>query len=54
MSYADISHFAQSWGLLLLCVSFALAVAYALWPSNRKTFDRARFAPLEEDHNERA
>jgi len=49
MSYEAATHFAQSWGLLGLCVLFLLACAYALWPANRDTFHRAAAQPLEED-----
>lgn len=48
MSYEQATHFAQTWGLGLLTVSFALAVAYALWPSNREKFNRAAHAPLND------
>ncbi|MGE0044647.1 MAG: cbb3-type cytochrome c oxidase subunit 3 [Hyphomonadaceae bacterium] len=49
MSYAAISHFAQTWGLALLLVCFAAALVYALWPGNREKFQRAARAPLEKD-----
>lgn len=48
MSYEQATHFAQTWGLGLLTVSFALAVAYALWPSNREKFKQAAHAPLND------
>jgi cytochrome c oxidase cbb3-type subunit 4 len=41
--------FAKSWGLLYLIGFFLCVVAYALWPSNRKRFDRAKRSILEED-----
>ncbi len=54
MSYAQVSQFAQTWGLVLLAVCFALAVIYALWPGNKKKFDNAARSPLDdEDDNER-
>ena len=49
MTYEAVAHFAQTWGLVLLVVLFAAVVAYALWPGNRKKFDRAARLPLEED-----
>lgn len=47
--YAQSVHLAQSWGLVLLCVLFALAAAYALWPANKERFRRAAATPLLED-----
>ena len=49
MDYHDMSHFAQTWGLIYLLVLFAGVVAYALWPSNRRKFDDAARIPLKED-----
>lgn len=49
MNYAQSVQLAQSWGLVLLCLLFALAVAYALWPANKERFMRAAAAPLAED-----
>lgn len=46
VSYADASHFAQTWGLGLLAVLFAGVLIYALWPGNRDKFKRAAHAPL--------
>jgi cytochrome c oxidase cbb3-type subunit 4 len=41
--------FAKSWGLFYL-VAFAIGVViYALWPSNRKRFDRAKKSILDKD-----
>jgi len=54
MDYAQISHFAQTWGLVLLAVCFGIAVVYALWPGNRDKFKRAARNPLhDEDDNGR-
>ncbi|MAT34516.1 MAG: CcoQ/FixQ family Cbb3-type cytochrome c oxidase assembly chaperone [Ponticaulis sp.] len=54
MSYEFLSSFAQTWGLLYFVLMFAAAVAYALWPSNKKEFQRAAHMPLidEEPINE--
>lgn len=49
MTYELATQFAQSWGLLGLCLLFLLACGYALWPANRDTFKRAAGKPLEED-----
>lgn len=48
MTYAVATQFAQTWGLALLTLCFAIAVAYALWPNNRETFKRAAHAPLQD------
>jgi cytochrome c oxidase cbb3-type subunit IV len=50
--HEQITHLAQFWGLIYAVILFGAAVAYALWPSNRRTFDRAAHAPLaNEDDN---
>ena len=49
MTYNTVAHFAQTWGLVLLVVLFAIAVAYACWPSNRDKFHRAARMPLDDD-----
>jgi len=52
MSYAEASHFAQTWGLGLLLLLFAAVLVYALWPGNRDKFKRAARTPLaDEDDN---
>ncbi|ACT59361.1 cbb3-type cytochrome c oxidase subunit 3 [Hirschia baltica] len=48
MTYHALSSFAQTWGLLYFVLMFAAALAYALWPSNRSTFDAAANVPLED------
>jgi len=52
MNYEQATQFAQTWGLVILAACFIVAVAYALWPSNREKFKRAARAPLEneDDH----
>lgn len=40
---------AQIFSLVLVCVTFSLIVAYALWPSFDKKFDAASRLPLNED-----
>ncbi len=54
MTYSEVAHFAQTWGLALLIAGFLAAIAYALWPGNRAKFEHARRLPLEEDDNGRA
>lgn len=48
MTFEQATHFAETWGLVLLSVLFAAAVLYALWPSNREMFTRAARAPLND------
>lgn len=47
--YETLSSIAQTWGLVLFVVAFALVLIYALNPRNRKTFDEARQIPLNEE-----
>ena len=49
MDYSAVSHFAQTFGLALLVALFAAVLVYALWPGNRKKFERAARAPLDDD-----
>jgi cytochrome c oxidase cbb3-type subunit 4 len=48
-SYKTAAEFAQSWGLLYFILIFLGAVAYALAPSRKATFDEAARIPLRED-----
>lgn len=41
--------FAKSWGLFYLMAMAIGVVIYALWPSNRKRFDRAKNSILDKD-----
>lgn len=41
--------FAKSWGLFYLIGMAVVVLIYALWPSNRKRFDRAKHSILDED-----
>jgi cytochrome c oxidase cbb3-type subunit 4 len=43
--------FSKSFGLFYLIAMFLVALAYALWPSNRQRFDRAATAILEDDED---
>ena len=47
--YETLRNFAASWGMLYFAAMFAVAVAYALWPSKQHTFDMAARMPLNED-----
>lgn len=49
MDHETVVGFAKSWGLFYL-ISLAIAVLiYALWPSNKKRFDRAKRSILDKD-----
>lgn len=52
MTFATVSHFAETWGLAFAVLLFLTAVFYALWPSNRTTFDNAARAPLSKDDDD--
>ena len=43
--------FSKSYGLFYLLVLSAAVLIYAYWPSNKKTFDRAGRAILEDDED---
>jgi len=48
-AYRSLAEFAQTWGLAYFVAVFLIAVAYALWPSNRAKFNEAAQMPLRED-----
>ncbi|MDI6835271.1 cbb3-type cytochrome c oxidase subunit 3 [Ciceribacter thiooxidans] len=49
LDHNSVVAFAKSWGLFYL-VAMALAILiYALWPGNRKRFDRAKNSILDKD-----
>ncbi|MEZ5758108.1 MAG: cbb3-type cytochrome c oxidase subunit 3 [Emcibacteraceae bacterium] len=49
MTFQEISSFSQSWGAVFLMTMFVIAVAYALWPSNKEKFDNAAKSLLDEE-----
>jgi len=49
MRYEEMMAFAASYGLVYLIVLFAGVLVYALWPGNKRTFERAARLPLRED-----
>jgi len=49
MTYQDVAHFAQTWGLVFLVLLFAGVLGYVLWPRNREKFRQAARRPLEEE-----
>lgn len=50
--YEFLSQIAQTWGLLLFVAAFALVLVYALSPSNRDRFEKARQMPLEDEDDD--
>jgi cytochrome c oxidase cbb3-type subunit 4 len=48
-AYQEWSHFAATWGLLYFFALFAIVVAYAYWPRNRKAFEDASMIPMRDD-----
>jgi len=52
MTFAQATHFAETWGLAFAVLLFLVAVLYALWPSNRTTFNTAAHAPLSKDDDD--
>jgi len=48
MEYADIVHFAASWGLIFTGIVFVGVLVHALRPRNRRKFERAARIPLED------
>ncbi|MBI1365595.1 MAG: CcoQ/FixQ family Cbb3-type cytochrome c oxidase assembly chaperone [Alphaproteobacteria bacterium] len=48
-TYEQLSHFAQTGGLILFVIAFILVLAYALSPANRQEFEEARRIPLEDE-----
>jgi cytochrome c oxidase cbb3-type subunit IV len=48
-SFTYWREFVASWGLLYFAVIFFVAIAYALWPSKRSSFEQAAQIPLIED-----
>jgi len=49
ISFDEALTFAQSWGAVYFMLMFAVAFAYAFWPSNSKRFRDAANSVLHED-----
>lgn len=49
LDHDTIVAFAKSWGLFYLIAMAVGVMVYALWPSNRKHFDRAKTSILDTD-----
>lgn len=49
MTHQDVANFAESWGLVFLFSMFAVAIIYALWPTNKSKFAKAAQLPLDDE-----
>ena len=49
MNLQSFFYEAKALSLVLVVLTFVAIVAYALWPSNQKSFDEAARLPLNED-----
>lgn len=49
LDHATLVAFAKSFGLFYLIAMSIVALAYALWPSNKARFDRAAKAILDDE-----
>jgi len=47
--YETLAYIAQTFGLVLFVIAFALVLIYALNPKNQKQFDEARNIPLNDE-----
>jgi len=48
MTYAEMAHVAETWGLLYLVGLFAVVLVYVFWPRNREKFRSAAQIPLRD------
>lgn len=53
MTHEAIVQFVGTYGQLYVIAIFAVAALYALWPRNRRKFDRAARIPMD-DHRDDA
>lgn len=51
MTYEGATHFAQTWGMMLLVVLFAGVFIYTFWPGNREKFKDAARTPLADEED---
>ena len=49
LDHQSVVGFAKSWGLFYLIALAIGVLVYALWPSNRARFDRAKKSILDKD-----
>ncbi|MDX3808465.1 cbb3-type cytochrome c oxidase subunit 3 [Bosea thiooxidans] len=53
LDHQSLVGFAKSWGLFYLLALAAGVLIYALWPANRKRFDRAKKSIFDKDDRPR-
>ena len=49
IDHNSVAAFAKSWGLFYLLAMAVVVLIYALWPGNRKRFNRAKTSILDKD-----
>ena len=49
MTYESVSSFVGTAGLIFFMVLFLGILVYVFWPGNKRKFEKAARAPLEED-----
>ncbi|MEQ8747460.1 cbb3-type cytochrome c oxidase subunit 3 [Pyruvatibacter sp.] len=49
MGYDEMRSIGGAIGLVGLFVGFVGVIVYAMWPGNKKNFDRAAMVPLDDD-----
>lgn len=50
-TFDQVQEFVHSWGVVYFTVMFAIAMAYAYWPRNKKGFDEAAEIPLHDEED---
>ncbi len=49
MDYETVRDFSANYGLYYFMAIFAIVVVYALWPSNKKSFEDAASIPFKDE-----
>ncbi|EQB08804.1 Cbb3-type cytochrome oxidase subunit 3 [Sphingobium quisquiliarum P25] len=52
MSYDALRHFADSWGLVFMAVTYAVLIGWHFLPKGRERSDKAALAIFETDETE--
>lgn len=52
LTYETVAGFTQSLSLVIFFTIFIGVVVYAVWPGNRKTFEKASRMPLDSDEQQ--
>lgn len=51
VTYEQVIAFTRSWDGVYFLIVFAVACAYAMWPSNKEKFHQAALVPLHDDED---